>query len=62
MDVFEGCLFLLVAEDFLQVCDGHTIIDIMRAEGMPKGMNSGFSHPGLCIVLFDYFTDTTWIQ
>ena len=61
MDVFEGCLFLFVSENFLQVSYGHPIIDIMRAEGMPEGMYSGFSHPGLFIILFDQFPDTAWI-
>ena len=61
MDVFEGRLFLLVAEDFLKIGYGHAVIDIMRAEGMPEGMYSGFSHPGFFIILFDQFPDTAWI-
>ena len=58
MDVFEGCLFLLVAEDFLQVSYRHAIIHIVRAEGVPEGMYTGFSHPGLFVILSDKFADT----
>ena len=61
MDVFEGCLFLLMAENFLQVGYGHAVIDIMRAEGVPEGMYTGFSHPGLFVILSDKFADTAWI-
>src|ERR671939_699995 len=34
----------------------------MRTEGMPQGMHTGFSHPCLCVVLFDQLPDTTGIQ
>jgi hypothetical protein len=61
MDIFELRLFLLVAEDFLQVSYRHAIIDIVRAEGVPEGMDTGFSHPGLFVILSDKFADTAWI-
>ena len=41
---------------------GHTVIDVMRAEGMPEGMHTGFSDPRLCIVLLDEFPDTARIE
>ena len=61
MDVLEGCLFLLVPQNLLQVSYGHAVVDVMRAEGVTQGMHSGFSHPCFCIVFFDQFTDTAGI-
>ena len=45
MDVLERCLFLLMPQHLLQVGYGHTVIDVMGAEGMPQGMYAGLPHP-----------------